>query len=716
MKKFLSSLFPERCGLAISALVGTAAASLYYLVFLQRHFFSWRYTVTTLAIAAGATLLAAWWNQKVLYRLHYSLSKPIRRFSIVFCLLLSALLLMQTHFQPFYFLLPESDLAIRFTSGDIPEGAEGIRLLGLRTKWGFEPFTRLLIEGEWARDGVNLLFEGSQEAAITWRGRVGPWAEITFRRTPYDQPVTVNWDRAASIYNLADPENETITIVREFPVAWFFYLPYALSFLVSAGYLLFNLLTLLGSWQPSRQARRQPTRFGWLAYTLPMLAAWTFTLLVFWPGSLSPDSTAQWGQALRGSYNNWQPVFHTFIVALLMRVWYSPAIVALTQIILSALVAAWGFKVLRDYGAPPLVPWVISFLYALSPINNIQNITLWKDILYAVSMLWLTILLLQVFLSEGESMRGARGWAALGVAAFCVAIFRKNGFPVALFSLAFLPLFYRRRWKEALAGLLVAAGLYLGVTGPLYTLMNVKSVSTGQTNLILLHHLGAHVDSGTPLRPEEKEYLESFLPLEDWNYSCCNLTTVSYYHAFDRQRFLDSGDQNRKLALALFLRDPLVDIKHNLCAGDMVWRFANNQCIIKTTHAFGRISPREERWVLSNEYGVREDSRFPALVTPYIAWLRQFGFWDETLAVYLRPALWMVVSLFCLAVLVVRRQDLKGWVAGLPVIGQSGLMFLITFAPKFRYHYSMLLIGFFSLGLLFIAGKKNPPEGAGSAD
>ena len=626
------------------------------------------------------------------------------------------MLITLTRPQPFYFLLSEEELTISFSSGDIPDTSEGVRLLGIRTPWGFEHYTRLQIEGEWTRDGSNILFDANQDARITWRGRVGPWAEITFRPTPYDQPVTISWDGTSNTYNLSDLNQKTILIRREFKVNWVYFIPFVLSFMLCTTFILFGLLILLSSWKPSINPHSRPTRFGWLAYTLPMLAAWTFTLLVFWPGSLSPDSTAQWGQALRGSYNNWHPAFHTFIVALLMRVWYSPAIVALAQIILSALVAAWGFKVLREYGAHPLVPWVISFLYALSPINNIQNITLWKDILYAVSMLWLSILLLRVFLSAGESIRAARGWASLGIAAFCVAIFRKNGFPVALFSLVFLPMLYRRRWKEALAGLLVAALLYLGVTGPLYTLMNVKSVSTGQTNLILLHHIGAHVESGTPLLSEEKEYLESLLPLEKWNYSCCNLTTISYNRTFDRQRFLESGEQNRKLALALFLRDPQVDISHNLCASDMVWRFANNQCIIKTTHGFGRISPGEERWVLANENGVEQDSQFPMLVTPYITWLRQFGFWDATLAVYLRPALWLYVALFSVAVLAVRRGDLKAWVAALPAIGQTGLMLLINFAPKFRYHYSMLLIGFFSLGLLFIAAKKNPPEGAGPTD
>ncbi len=707
MRKFPGFFFPKWRDFFLSACIGVSAATLIYLWQLQRNFFSLRYTVYWLAIALAATFFIGWFNHKLLSRLFCQLSKPLKIFSVLFSLSLGALLLMQTHFEPFYFLLPDAELNISLTSSEIPDGAEGVRLLGVRTKWGYEHYTRLQIDGDWIRDGSNILFSGGQAARIRWQGRVGPWAEITFRHTPYDRDVEITWDGRSSTYNLANPERKTISIMQEFPVSWIYYLPYAVSFLFSAGYTLFCLLMLLGSWHPGKKRQTKPLRYGWLAYMLPMLAAWFFTLLVFWPGSMSPDSMAQWGQAINGNYDNWQPAFHTIVISFLMRIWYSPAIVALTQIFSFALVAAWGFKILRENGAPPVVLWIISFMYALSPINNIQNITLWKDILYAVALLWMTILMLQLFLSEGASIRKTRGWAALGIAAFFVAIFRKNGFPVAFFSLMFLPFIFRRYWKQCLGSLLLAALLFLGVNGPFYTLMNVRNVSTGQTNLVFLHHIAAHVNQGTPLKLEEQEYLESFLALEDWYYSCCNLTTISYEQEFERAEFLASSEQNRKLAVSLFLRAPLVDIAHNMCASDMVWRFANNQCIIKTTHAFGNISPGKENWILPNNYGVQEDPVLPVLVRPYLDGLRNFGFWDETLVEYLRPALWLYVSLFCLAVLVIRRQDLKGWVAGLPVIGQSGLMFLITFAPKFRYHYSILLVGFFTLGLLFISDSKN---------
>ena len=236
------------------------------------------------------------------------------------------------------------------------------------------------------------------------------------------------------------------------------------------------------------------------------------------------------------------------------------------------------------------------------------------------------------------------------------------------------------------------------------------SSKSGQSNLILLHHIAAHIDAGTELKPDEQEYLDAFLPTSEWSYYCCYVGTISYDPDFDRQGFLSSGIQTRQLAFELFKRDPLVDIKHMICSGEMIWRFKNNLCYMKSIHAFNSWMPGEISWIIPNDAGVKQDSKIPQLVQPYVDLLRIFGFRDDLLVLYLRAALYLYLSVFITAVVVVRFRDFKAWLIGLPILIQSGVLFLIIYAPAFRYQYGIYLSGIFLVGLLFLP-RNNPDKG-----
>ncbi len=298
-------------------------------------------------------------------------------------------------------------------------------------------------------------------------------------------------------------------------------------------------------------------------------------------------------------------------------------------------------------------------------------------------------------------------WLWLGLAAFLTAIFRHNGAPVAAACLLALLVVYRKTWKPFLGACLVAALLYLGVRGPLYKSVAMDQTNAGQTNLIYLHHIAAHLDAGTWLEPDERAYLEAFKPLQDWTYSCCYVGTISYNNSFDRQAFLASTPQNRALALALFAREPLVDISHALCAGELSWRFENNACYMKSSHGINTWDAGLVDWIGPNEAGLQDQSLLPGLVAPAVRLLRGFGFLDDMLVFWLRPAFWLYIGAFSAAVLVLRRRDARFLLALLPALSQAGVLLLVSFAPAYRYHYGTVLAGVFLLGLIFIPGGQS---------
>ena len=86
--------------------------------------------------------------------------------------------------------------------------------------------------------------------------------------------------------------------------------------------------------------------------------------------------------------------------------------------------------------------------------------------------------------------------------------------------------------------------------------------------------------------------------------------------------------------------------------------------------------------------------------------LRDFGFLDDNLVPYLRPAFSFYIFILSLAIAYLRNNDWKIFLIGTPIILQTFLLFFINFAPVFRYFYATNLVGTFFIGLLFYQ-KKN---------
>ncbi|BBB49023.1 hypothetical protein [Pelolinea submarina] len=699
--KFLRRIFPDIKSTLGSAVIGLSISAAIYLGSLQRHFFSKRYAIYALLIALAATILAAWLRQRWLSHRYHNLPRAIRITVVVFSVILSLVLLANIQIQPVYYLLPDTTMEVRIPIGTIPDGEESVRLLWVETGQGYVYYQNMHFEGQWERVEKNIVFPPNQEVRFTWTGKVGSTPQIAFRMTHYDQPVFISWNGEGKEYNLNQPKEPNILIDSHLDIPLIYKMPFILAFSISAGFVLFALLILLGTWQPAKRQGKAYARGAWLWYMLPMVLLWGFTLLVFWPGIMSGDSITLWNQNLVGEYSDWQSAFYALVLAGLMKIWYSPALITILQILSFSFLVAWGLKALQEEGVSRIILWGISLLFALSPINNLYATTLWRDIPYALAVMWLTVIAVKVYLSQGKWVEGW-GWVWLGVSGFFIAILRQNGIPVAFSLLVLLPIFYSKYRKQLSRSLLLCLAFFLLMKGPVYSWLNVDRSKSGQSNLILLHHIAAHLDADTALKADEEEYLNSFLSIPDWKYYCCYVGTISYDNDFERDRFLASSSENRKLALDLFLRDPLVDVQHTVCSGELTWRFNDNQCYMKSTHGFNSWVPGEVSWIVPNDAGLKEDSRFPTLVTPYVDALRIFGFRDDFLVVYLRPALYLYLAMFFIMVEIIRRKDFRVALVVLPLIIQSAILFLVSYAPAIRYQYSNYLVGLYLLGILFL--------------
>jgi hypothetical protein len=476
--------------------------------------------------------------------------------------------------------------------------------------------------------------------------------------------------------------------------------------MIAVTFLVLALLIIFPKFKPIDDDQAIKRKPNWILYALPMITAWTFSLLVFWPGVLSNDSFDLWGQAVSGKFNDWQSAFYSIVLFLLIRIIKSPAFVLMIQIIVSALIVAWGLKLYRDFGVPQAVLWLISILFALSPANNMMLITLWKDIPYAFAFLLFTIYLLKIFLTDGKWVDNTKHWLLLGLVGFLIAILRQNGGPVVLISLLIIPFIYRRYFKKFLGSLLVMVSLFILMKGPIYTTLNVDKSGGSQVNVFFMHHIAAHLSAGDQFSQDQMDYLNGLLPVNKWDYSCCYAGTIYYESGFQQKTLLSSTKENISIFLGQLAQDPLVDVRHTLCSGEIAYKFENTQCYMKSTHGFYSWHENKIGWIGNNDFGLQQSSFFPEIANSYSPILRYFGFLDDNLVFYLKPAFYVYLLLMFIFIFYRNSKTPKALIVGIPVVFQTIFLFLINFAPIYRYFYSTYLIGLFLVGLIFLPSQK----------
>jgi hypothetical protein len=483
-------------------------------------------------------------------------------------------------------------------------------------------------------------------------------------------------------------------------------------FFLPGSWGLIVILILVFIWWAAWETYRPSTRVGallrqqmyWVKYALPCLVVWLVYWLAFFPGLMSPDSIHQWKQLLQFQFDDWHPASHTLVIWLITRIWLSPAAMALAQILALSGLIGWGLAKFARLGVPSAVLWVICMLFALSPVNGMMINALWKDIPYAISVLWLTLLMLKIIVSRGQWL--AERWVnilVLAIALVFVAFFRHQGILVALGVVAILGVIYRSHWKQVLLAFILAAGFLGIVRGPLYELLNVKRLSSMQrvlhVNAIPLHQVAAAIAAGTPLTAEERLMLDKILPMEKWRalYRCDLVNPLIYNNPdINEEALWQHRGEFRDIWISLVLRNPGAVLKHQLCVGSLVWGVP--PIYIHTV-------PRN---IDPNDLGLSTQSQWPAMnrfLTGLVNWTEKR---NAIQGLVWLSALYLYVTLL-LTILVAFRTKNPNWLMfACPALVQSACLFLINVAQDFRYQYSVYLIGLISLCLLFFIIK--PPQ------
>ncbi|MDH3347775.1 MAG: hypothetical protein OEM02_06710 [Desulfobulbaceae bacterium] len=443
---------------------------------------------------------------------------------------------------------------------------------------------------------------------------------------------------------------------------------------VTVAILLFLVSFAVATRPYSKKTVASPQRLSWLAYAIPSYIIWTIYLSAFLPAAMSPDSLEQWRDVNGGIFHikDWHPAFHTMLMWVVTRVWFSPTMVAICQILSLGAVAGWSLAIFQRYGTPKPVTWFMSILFALWPVNGFMTVTLWKDIPYGTALLAFSALLLHIVMSDGAWLQKTRNWLLLGFVIFCVAIFRHNGILPAFATTCLLPFLYRDVTKKLLAALALSILLFIGVRGPLYQALEVQR---GNPLSVVYNKLSTLVSGTETTAKSSQANKPAHLP-----------------------------KKKNKISIS-------DEISQRLAASSLLWR-------IQPLNGFFRREEQLNFWrkksgdqytltyISSNKMGLTKQPLSARLNEKF------YDLYSNTkrgpLFFIWRASCYLYFFLFCLAIGCYRQKNIKLALIALPVLLSSlPVLLIIIHKSILRYHYGLLIVSLlFSIPLLYLDKRK----------
>lgn len=464
---------------------------------------------------------------------------------------------------------------------------------------------------------------------------------------------------------------------------------------LSSGAALGVFIFLVSIWVASKKIKPSSEdqisdKFSFVKYFLLFILAWGVYLLAFYPAMMSADSFNQWRQILTGVYIDHHPPFHTFTIWLATRVAFTPTSVAVFQILFLGFVAAQWFSFFENIRLPRWVIWTAAAVFALTPVNGTMVNTLWKDVPFSTSVLALSLFLAKIMFTDGRWIRSWKAQILLGVVCALVLLFRHDGLPLGVGTLAVLMIFYPRKWKGWAVAATICLALYFGVRGPLYQAVGVQKSTVLVESSLSLYTMAAYAKPDS----QAANLIQSFgLITPDWSCKIGNKINPDW-----RKTDLDYSISPLELASNLVQRLPRVLVYFYRCARSMEW-------IVWDPYGEVRNPSHAEVLVDSNLYGIRHDSKIPWVRDIVRDWVIKTSYNPNLNWFTWRPAFFLYINLFVSLVLILRYRSLQFGLISLPILIQSITFSLIFAEPNFRYHYAVYLVALASWPLLFSSSQ-----------
>lgn len=260
------------------------------------------------------------------------------------------------------------------------------------------------------------------------------------------------------------------------------------------------------------------------------LAVMLLYFLAYSPGSFSWDSITQFEQVITGKYNDWHPVWHTFLFFTIpYKLFGKPSAIVILQLLYFSLLMGYLSITICEICSKKAAAVTLAYLL-LNPYTGYTMLYPWKDIAFAMGGLFCTIMALRLITKKKNA---AKNWKLIvfGIVLASTTIFRHNA---VLYTAPLLLLLILRLNKETWIKILIFfLAAFFFIKGPVYHILDVeKPDQRVEESMGLPLTIIGNVVKETPeaMDQELSDFVYAIAPQEMWDqyYYCGSFNSIKW--------------------------------------------------------------------------------------------------------------------------------------------------------------------------------------------
>ena len=294
--------------------------------------------------------------------------------------------------------------------------------------------------------------------------------------------------------------------------------------------LFYNIIKILFSlienidWKKTRKDILKPSLKTFIVVALLLFIVWLPYFLNYYPGITSYDTHYQLMQGYKVSeYNNHHPVLDTFIMSSIVKIGYAIggnynfgiALYVILQMIFCAITLSFVVYYMGKKNINPIIKMITFLCFAFVPFVPQFSIAVWKDVPFAMFMVWLLIGIIEMITNEENFFTKKRNLGIFILITLCVLFFRNNGVYIILLTLPFAIVWRRKYWKQILIIFGIPIVFYYIITGPVFDKFNIAKSSSKEMLSIPMQQMARIVKyKGDELSEEDKNIIGQYINID----------------------------------------------------------------------------------------------------------------------------------------------------------------------------------------------------------
>ncbi len=419
--------------------------------------------------------------------------------------------------------------------------------------------------------------------------------------------------------------------------------------------------------------------------------------MAFFPGMMNADSLYMWGGAVYGNIDELHTGFVPIIYSLLARLWNTPGVVGLAQIIFFGGVLHFLFSTFEGLKAPRWLLGAISAVLALSPMVGANLVTLEKDIPFGVLILLLSGCCIRIVESGGAWLEKKRSILILALGSALLSLCRHEGIFPALGLLMAVLVCYVRFWRSVLVAAVIGSLIVVFVQWPVYDAFKV--VRNKQYNRVQLKCIDLSVIyyKNGQLSEAEKEFIREIMPLEEWRGWFNIYTPDTIIYTPGMARIFTREKEISEVWKRVWLKNWPLLARYRPKMASIIWQpFEPRGAWTYGVHV-NEVPEAIDR----NEMGIELAHLAPGCES-FLRWLVKNTSKPILKSIFYRPALYLWISLLSIVAASYITRNFRVLLIGVPVALHTFLMFLFVAAQHSRYIFHVFLVFPFVVAYLVI--------------